>query len=68
MVGVQLLIGPPLLNRSAAIMDSREFIVEAAGGIELDAKDIYGRDEGFGAKVRARVSSWQGASDWVTRW
>ena len=67
MVGVQLLIGPPLLNRSAAIMDSREFIVEAAG-IELDAKDIYGRDEGFGAKVRARVGSWQGASDWVTRW
>ena len=67
MVGVQLLIGPPLLNRSAAIMDSREFIVEAAG-IELDAKDIYGRDEGFGAKMRTRVSSWQAASDWVTRW
>ena len=60
-VGVQLLIGPPLLNRSAAIMDSREFIVEAAG-IELDAKDIYGRDEGFWAKMRARVSSWQGVT------
>ena len=51
MVGVQLLIGPPLLNRSAAIMDSREFIVEAAPVASSSMlKTFMGETKGFGRK------------------